>query len=121
MPYSQMTMMMTMITKKVDPQTPLGQLILEKREIRRQCQVAEAHLKEDWQFIRSHAGRLLLSELSAAIVPGRKKEEGQGGGKGFLNSPWVHTAWQIAKPIAYRWMGEAGWQVFKSMFRHKRK
>jgi len=28
-------------------------------------------------------------------------------------------AWQLGKPILYRWMGEVGWQVFKSMFRRR--
>ena len=26
-----------------------------------------------------------------------------------------YLAWQLGKPILYRWMGEVGWQVFKSM------
>ena len=49
---------MTMKTTKVNPKTPLGQVILEKREIRRLCQETEEKISADWQYIRSNAGRL---------------------------------------------------------------
>ena len=105
---------------KIKPQSPLGQLILEKRELRRECQMTEVKIKEDLQYVRSHAGRLLLSELATVFMPRRKNRDENMGGGGLVNNPWIHLAWQIAKPIAYRWMGEVGWQVFKSMFRRKR-
>lgn len=106
--------------RKINPQTPLGQLILEKKEIQRQCQESEIQIKEEWHYIRSHAGRLLWSELASVLMPGRKKNGEKMDGGGIMNNPWMHVVWQIAKPVAYRWMGEIGWQVFKSMFRKKR-
>ena len=63
---------MTMKTTKVNPKTPLGQVILEKREIRRLCQETEEKISADWQYIRSHAGRLMWSEISAVLMPHRR-------------------------------------------------
>ena len=106
--------------KKIGPQTPLGQLLAEKRELRIQCHTTEERLKENLHFIRSNAGRLLLTEMAAIFMPGRKNSEERKGGDGLIQHPWMHVLWQIARPLAYRWMGEVGWQVFKSMFRKKK-
>lgn len=107
-------------TGKIRPQSPLGQLLQEKQEIRQQCQESENRIRENLQYIRSHAGRLLLSEIATIFMPGRKNREDKMGGRGSVHNPWLHLVWQIARPIAYRWMGEVGWQVFKSMFRKRR-
>ena len=100
--------------------TPLGQVILEKREIRRLCQETEEKISADWQYIRSHAGRLMWSEISAVLMPHRRNNGEKQGGPGFAGNPWINMAWQLGKPILYRWMGEVGWQVFKSMFCRRR-
>lgn len=106
--------------KKINPETALGQLLMEKQEIRGLCLQSETKIKGNLHYIRSHAGRLLLSEVATVFMPRRKNGEEKMGGGGLVNNPWIHLAWQIARPIAYRWMGEVGWQVFKSMFRKKR-
>ena len=111
---------MTMKTTKINPKTPLGQVILEKREIRRLCQETEEKISADWQYIRSHAGRLMWSEISAVLMPHRRNNGEKQGGPGFAGNPWINMAWQLGKPILYRWMGEVGWQVFKSMFCRRR-
>ena len=74
----------------------------------------------DWQYIRSHAGRLMWSEISAVLMPHRRNNGEKQGGPGFAGNPWINMAWQLGKPILYRWMGEVGWQVFKSMFCRRR-
>lgn len=106
--------------KKIGPHTQVGLLQQEKREIRTQCRESEYRIKDQLQYIRSHAGHLLLSEMADVIMPRRKNSEEKVGGSGLVNNPWIHLAWQIARPIAYRWMGEVGWQVFKSMFRKRK-
>ncbi len=58
--------------------------------------------------------------MTAIFTPRRKEREEQMGGGGLVPHPWMHMLWQIVRPIAYRWMGEVGWQVFKSMFRKRR-
>ena len=110
---------MTMKTTKINPKTPLCQVILEKREIRRLCQETEEKTSADWQYIRSHAGRLMWSEISAVFMPYRRNNGEKQGGFGLAGNPWLNMAWQLGKPILYRWMGEVGWQVFKSMFRRR--
>ena len=80
----------------------------------------EAGDPTDWQYIRSHAGRLMWSEISAVLMPHRRNNGEKQGGPGFAGNPWINMAWQLGKPILYRWMGEVGWQVFKSMFCRRR-
>ena len=70
--------------------------------------------------IGSHAGRLMWSEISAVLMPHRRNNGEKQGGPGFAGNPWINMAWQLGKPILYRWMGEVGWQVFKSMFCRRR-
>lgn len=94
--------------------------MLERREIQRLCQETEGKISDDWQYIRANAGRLLWSQLTAIFLPNRRNQEGGQGGAGLANNLWLHMAWQVSRPILYRWMGEVGWQVFKSMFRKKR-
>ena len=67
-----------------------------------------------------HAGRLMWSEISAVLMPHRRNNGEKQGGPGFAGNPWINMAWQLGKPILYRWMGEVGWQVFKSMFCRRR-
>ena len=74
---------MTMKTTKVNPKTPLGQVILEKREIRRLCQETEEKISADWQYIRSNAGRLMWSEISAVLMPHRRNNGEKQGGLGL--------------------------------------
>ncbi len=109
-----------MTMRKIGSQTPLGQLLAEKRELRFQCQETEGKIKNNLHYIRSNAGRLLFSGMTAIFTPRRKEREEQMGGGGLVPHPWMHMLWQIVRPIAYRWMGEVGWQVFKSMFRKRR-
>lgn len=84
-----------MKTTKVNPKTPLGQVILEKREIRRLCQETEEKISADWQYIRSHAGRLMWSEISAVLMPHRRNNGEKQGGPGFAGNPWINMAWQL--------------------------
>ncbi|HJG18613.1 MAG: hypothetical protein ACLR5I_04290 [Odoribacter splanchnicus] len=53
-------------------------------------------------------------------MPHRRNNGEKQGGPGFAGNPWINMAWQLGKPILYRWMGEVGWQVFKSMFCRRR-
>ncbi|MDE5612612.1 MAG: hypothetical protein K2I90_11420 [Odoribacter sp.] len=53
-------------------------------------------------------------------MPGRKDAAGPKDGSGVLAHSWGYVFWQIARPMLYRWLGEMGWQVFKSMFSKKR-
>ncbi len=111
--------MMT-IVKKINPQSPLGRLIQEKRDLRNQCRESETRIKENWQYIQSHAGQLLGAGVASVLIPGRKNNYANGDGAGFMNIPWVYFIWRITRPVVYRWMGEAGWRILKSMFRKKR-
>ena len=61
-----------------------------------------------------------VSEISAVLMPHRRNNGEKQGGPGFAGNPWINMAWQLGKPILYRWMGEVGWQVFKSMFCRRR-
>lgn len=102
---------------KTRPQTPLGRLWVEKRELRRQCRVTEKKIEDDWRYIRLNSGQLLLGGVAAFFRSRRGNGTDAVSGEAHT---WMYLFWQIVRPIAYRWMGEMGWQVFKSMFRKKR-
>ena len=67
------------------------------------------------RFLTQPSDLPLLQDNLAERNNGEKQ-----GGPGFAGNPWINMAWQLGKPILYRWMGEVGWQVFKSMFCRRR-
>ena len=71
------------IVKKINPQSPLGRLIQEKRDLRNQCRESETRIKESWQYIQSHAGQLLGAGVASVVIPGRKNNYANGDGAGF--------------------------------------
>ena len=111
-----------MKTKKIDPNTPFGRLLIEKKEIRRLCQVKEQQLADDWAYIRNNAGRLLASELAAVFLKSRRNGDRQTAKNGSMPKfgEFANIAWQIARPLVYRWAALAGWRIIRSMFVRKR-
>lgn len=92
-------------------------MLSERREIYRQCRETEARIKDDWQYLRDNAGKLMWGEISALLRPRRRT---LAEGAAASANPWLLMAWQLGKPILYRWMGEMGWQVFKNMFTRRK-
>lgn len=110
--------------KNIDPLSPLGQLLIEKREVEELCHERERRLIEDWHYIRDNAGHLLFSELKSLFFRIRReygrKGEGTGikpGGGGELAA----TAWQFLRPMVYRWAAGMGWRMVRDMFVRKPK
>lgn len=106
---------------KIDPRTPLGQLLIEKREVNRLCRTQEERIAEDWRYMRNNARRLLASELTSVFLrPGRP---GGGKGKGNRSGGWelAAVAWQFARPMVFRWVAGVGWRIIRNMFVQRRR
>lgn len=104
-----------MKTKKINPRSPYGRLLLEKQEIKRLCNLQEQQIADDWQYVQSHAGRLLMSGVTSMFFhrgTGGGGGESQGGGKRMMG-----LAWQLARPLLFRWAAGAGWRLIRNMFR----
>lgn len=110
--------------KNIDPLSPLGQLLLEKREVEELCHIQEEQLTQDWYYIRSHAGHLLVSELKSLFFRIRREYSRQGvrtGGDSGIGGEIAATAWQFLRPMVYRWAAGVGWRIVRDMFVRKPK
>lgn len=114
-----------MTTKKeIKAGSPLGQLILEKRQLRRQCRLQEEILNAEWDYVREHAGHLLWSEVKTMLHPHHHKTEKGDEGKGIAhllggNAHVASMAWGMAKSMLMQWLIGAGWKGMKHLFRRK--
>lgn len=108
--------------KKVAPRTPLGQLILERNELRQLCLEKEQKISGEWQYIRANAGKLLLSEIAALFFPRRPRQYNKQGRQEGSPAMRMVTAmaWRMLRPLLLQWMTNMGWRMFKSMFTRRR-
>lgn len=110
--------MMTM-TKKINPQSPYGQLLLEKRELKRLSGLQEEQIASGLQYVQSHAGHLLMSGITSMFfrgITGGGSSENEGGGKKVMV-----LVWHLARPFLLRWAAGAGWKLIRNMFVQKRR
>lgn len=113
---------MRMKTMKINPRSPYGRLLLEKQEVKRLCGLQEERIAAEWQYVQDHAGRLLLSGFTSMFfrggTRGRSDENGpsQTGGKRLMV-----LAWQLARPLIFRWAAGVGWRLIRNMFVQKRR
>ena len=84
-------------TMKINPRSPYGRLLLEKQEVK----------------------RLLLSGVTSMFFRGwtdRESSGNQGGGKRLMV-----LAWQLARPLVFRWAAGVGWRLIRNMFVQRRR
>ncbi len=106
-------------TMKINLRSPYGRLLLEKQEVKRLCQLQEEQIAADWEYVQSHAGRLLLSGVTSMFFRGWTDGESsgnQGGGKRLMV-----LAWQLARPLVFRWAAGVGWRLIRNMFVQRRR
>ena len=100
--------------------TPLERLLHEKQRVTEECELRKIKLNADCAYIQAHAGSLLLSGLSALLLPGGNKKQAA---KASANQtaaaapvmPWgwgdllavgkslLPVAWEVAQPIIMTW------------------
>lgn len=79
--------------RKIDLNSPLGQLLLEKRDLRRACREVENRLKTDWLDARDYASY------------------------GMAQHPWLALGWEMARP----WLLRRLLSSLAALFRPSRK
>lgn len=81
---------MTTMKRKINLNSPLGQLLLEKHDLKRACWEMENRLKSDWHHASEYASY------------------------GIDRHPWLSLGWQMARPWLLRRLCSSLLSIFRS-------
>ena len=120
-------------------QTPLEKLISDRRRIQQECTIQERKLNADFSYIQENAGTLLLSGVSALLLPNTKaKSKGTESNRpaqtpevpsmslGFADylsvaQGLLPVAWDVARPLLTAWgIQKVQTWIIKKLFKKKK-
>ncbi|MCM1031402.1 MAG: hypothetical protein NC410_08210 [Oscillibacter sp.] len=103
--------------KKNNRMTPLEKLHQKQNELENKHQEEQKEFTSEWNYLREHSGRLLISGISYLFYPRRHKTTTKARGKERVwqnlqdNLPFylaivresLSILWYVSRPFCFRW------------------